>query len=113
MVSEVLDSQNNWFKDFFKDFTVSDNLDLKDLTSAELLYGLMDLQYLPGLLFRFLMNTLRLRLIHHLNHIPWTFLHYFLNKGGNIWTIGETGQLVGFLMEILVQGTQAKVPKWC
>ena len=32
MVSEVLDSQNNRFKDFI----VSDNLDLKDLTSAEL-----------------------------------------------------------------------------
>ena len=31
MVSEVLDSQNNWFKDF----TVSNNLDLKDLTFAE------------------------------------------------------------------------------
>ena len=36
MVSEALDSQNNCFKDFFKDFTVSNNLDLKDLTSAEL-----------------------------------------------------------------------------
>ena len=42
MVSEVLDdpevlnSQNYWFKDFFKDFTVSNNLDLKDLMSAEL-----------------------------------------------------------------------------
>ena len=32
MVSEVLDSQNNWFKDFI----VSDNLDLKDLMFAEL-----------------------------------------------------------------------------
>ena len=45
MVSEVLDnpevlnSKNNWFKDFFKDFTVSNNLDLKDLTSAELFKG--------------------------------------------------------------------------
>ena len=36
MVSEALDSQNNWFKDFFKDFTVSNNLDLKDVTFAEL-----------------------------------------------------------------------------
>ena len=44
MVSEALDSQNNWFKDFFKDFTVSNNLDLKDLMSAELFYGFVDLQ---------------------------------------------------------------------
>ena len=33
-------NQDIWFKDFFKDFTVSNNLDLKDLTFAELFYGL-------------------------------------------------------------------------
>ena len=39
MVSEVLDNPEplyNWYKDFNKDFTASNNLDLKDLTSAEL-----------------------------------------------------------------------------
>ena len=35
-------------------------------------------------------------LIHLLHHIPWTFVHCFLNEGGNIWTRGETGQLVKF-----------------
>ena len=29
--------------------------------------------------------------------IPWTFLHYFFNKRGNRWTIGETGQLAEFM----------------
>ena len=49
MVSEVLDvsrwlftNQDNCYKDFNKDFTVSNNLDFQDLTSAELFkeYGL-------------------------------------------------------------------------
>ena len=38
--------------------------------------------------------------------IPWTFLQYFLNERGNIWTIGETGQFAEFFMEYSV-----KVPK--
>ena len=32
--------------------------------------------------------------------IPWTFLQYFFNEGGNIWTIGETGQLAEFFYGI-------------
>ena len=32
--------------------------------------------------------------------IPWTFVQYFFNKGGNIWTIGETGQLAEFFYGI-------------
>ena len=43
--------------------------------------------------------------------VPWTFLQYFFNEGGNIWTIGETGQLAEFFHGIFSQGTQAKVPK--
>ena len=48
-------------------------------------------------------NTLMVILIIF---IPWTFLQYFLNEGGKIWTIGETGQLAEFFMEYSV-----KVPK--
>ena len=49
--------------------------------------------------------------------IPWTFLQYFFNERGNIWTIGETGQLAEFMeysryfQDLPSQGTQAKVPK--
>ena len=49
MVSEVVDVPEDiglaeqLIQDFFKDFT-SNNLDLKDLTSAELFYGFVDLQ---------------------------------------------------------------------
>ena len=32
--------------------------------------------------------------------VPWTFLQYFFNEGGNIWTIGETGQLAEFFYGI-------------
>ena len=54
MVSEVLDdpevlnSLNNWFKDFFKDFIVSNNLDLKDLTFAELFQGFPQYMKIAG-----------------------------------------------------------------
>ena len=41
--------------------------------------------------------------------VPWTFLQYFFNEGGNIWTISKTGQLAEFLWNI--QDILFKVPK--
>ena len=95
MVSEALDSQNNWFKDFFKDFTVSNNLDLKDLTSAELFFkDLWTYNNYQGYCLDSLWTLWDLDLLIHLLHcIPWTFLHYFLKWKGKyinkrwIWTI--------------------------
>ena len=47
------------------------------------------------------------------NFVPWTFLQYFFNERGNMWTIGETGQLAEFMensryfQDLPSQGTQA------
>ena len=39
--------------------------------------------------------------------VPWTFLHYFLNKGGNICTTGEFGQFAEFSWKYLFKVPQA------
>ena len=40
------------------------------------------------------------------SNVPWTFLHCFLNEGGNTWTRGEFGQFAEFSWKYLF-----KVPK--
>ena len=119
MVLEVLDDP-----ELLQIRTIQFILDLLDLTFAELFYGFSIISriivcflkghfetWTPVNFIRFTKWTLNTSMVILIT--PWTFLHLFLNEGGNIWTIGETGQLVKFVeySRYLHQGTQAKVPK--
>ena len=68
------------------------HLDLLDLTFAELFYGFI----------RFTKWSQNSSMVILIIFIPWTFLQYFLNKGGNVWTKGETGQLAEFFYGIFM-----------
>ena len=45
------------------------------------------------------------------SNVPWTFLHYFLNKGGNTWTRGEFGQFAEFSWKYLFKVPKPRYPR--
>ena len=58
------------------------------------------------------LTLVKFPLFHIISQQLKLFSHFFLNEGGNTWTRGEFGQFAEFFLWKLVQGTQAKVPKW-